>query len=58
MLCPIGMLKLHLDTSDFVRCSRSMPPENTLFNISCPVVYEDLEKYSRLVYALCELDPL
>ena len=51
-----GILKRYLRTADFVRCSRSMPPDNTLFFISCPVMFEDLEQYQDVIVALAQLN--
>ena len=53
-----GVLKRFLRTADFIRCSRSMPPENTLFYISTPPDFHDLETYLPLVVAFAGLDPL
>ena len=48
---------MHLKTDDFIRCGRSVAPENTLLYISNPVAMDDLQRYLDLVEAFFSLSP-
>jgi hypothetical protein len=55
--CSQGLLKAHLRTDDFIRCSRADPPENSLFYVSSPCTMEDLVLYLDLVEHFFRFSP-